>query len=93
MLTPPRDELTEEEHLPVDLSCRDIEVLDASKATLQIIQLMVVCREEGLRSPMGIVMEILDDRPCNRNPVIRTGTTPEFIEEDERLRRDSIKDA
>ena len=53
---------------------------------------MVVRGEERLRSSVGIVVEILDDRPGDGDPVIGARPTAQLVEEDEGAWCEGIED-
>ena len=49
--------------------------------------------EEGLRTTVGIVVQVFDDRPGDGDAVIGAGATPQLVEEDERTRCEGVEDA
>ena len=54
---------------------------------------MVVRSKEGLRAPVGIVVQVLDDSPSDRDTIVGAGTTAQLVEEDEGAGREGIEDA
>ena len=93
MLAPPTDELAKEEHAPIDLTGGDVVVLHALETPLEVIEFVVVRSEEGLGSPVGIVVQVLDDSPSDGDAIVGAGTTAQLIEEDEGAGREGIEDA
>ena len=83
VLTPTPFEFTQEYHLIVDLLHRDIIVLDAREVFLHLIELVIVGSKEGSRMPFGILMEILHNRPGNRNTIVSAGASAQLVEEHE----------
>ena len=92
VLAAPADELAKEEHAPVDLAGGDVVVLHALETPLEVIELVVVRSEEGLRAPVGIVVQVLDDGPSDGDPIVGAGTTTQLVEEDEGARCEGVED-
>ena len=90
---PPADELAKEEHAPVDLAGGDVVVLHALETPLEVIEFVVVRSKEGLGAPVGIVVQVLDDSPSDRDTIVGAGTTAQLVEEDEGAGREGIEDA
>ena len=65
-------------------------VLDAGMQHLQFGQLVVVCGAQSARSHGA--GDMLDDRPGDAEPIIGTGTPPNFIQDQQAARRRIVQD-
>src|SRR5581483_1551537 len=82
------DDLPQEDDLLVPLLHGDIEVRDARTRLREIRDLVIVRGKQRDAAALGVIVQVFDDRPCERQPVERRRAAPDFVEDDERsLRR------
>ena len=75
-------EFAQEDDLGADLPDGDVEVPYPRIDFLEVVELMVVGREEGLGS-VAIFMDVLDDGPCDGHSVVGRGSAAYLIQKDE----------
>ena len=85
-------QFAQEDDLPVHLAHTHIEILDTREASLHLVQLMIMGGKECTRMTIPILMDILHDGPCYADAVIGTGTSSQFIKEDERTLGEVVHD-
>ena len=90
VLTASRLQLAQEDNLAIHLLHAHIEILDARKVLLHLVELMIVGSEEGASLRLLVLMQILHDGPGDADTIIGRCTTPQLIEEYQGARRHII---
>ena len=81
----------QEDDLVVPLAHGDVEVAHAAQPAGQLRELVEMGREEHLRS-RGAIVQLLDDRPRDGQPVERGGPAADLVEQHEAARREVVED-
>ncbi|MPM75787.1 hypothetical protein SDC9_122781 [bioreactor metagenome] len=92
VFTPSRHEFSQENDFVVNLLYSNIVVFDSLKRFFHLIQLVVVGGKKSLGFCPGVLMNIFHDRPRNRNPIVGTCTSAQFIKKHKTPFRDIIDD-
>ena len=81
----------QENHLLPDLLHRHMEILDPGIRLRQVVQFVVVRREQRLR-PVTIFMNIFHDRPGDGHPVIGRGAPADLVQQHQRTGGEVVED-
>ena len=71
------NDLVQKRDVAVVFPNRDVEVGDAVAVVAQVGQFVIMRREQG--SGVNGLMQMLDDRPGERNPVVGAGASADFV--------------
>ena len=92
VLTASRFQFTQEDYLSVHLSHTHIEVLDARKVLLHLVELMIVGSKERTCLRLLMFVQIFHDSPGNGNTIVGRSTSSQLIKEHQRARRNVVQD-
>ena len=84
-------QFAQEDDLAVHFAHGDIVIADALEGLLHLVELVIMGSEERFGMAF-ILMDILDNRPCDGDAVIGTGTSSEFVKEHETAFGEVIED-
>jgi hypothetical protein len=87
MIGSPWNHFPKEDDLALVLLYLDPRIPNAVVARGELVELVVMRREERSCRDIGPLMQIFDQRPGDRQAVERARPPAHFVEEDERLRR------
>ena len=74
-------QFTQENHLVVHLFDRYIVVLDEFEGAFNLVELMIVGGKERFGPTVGMLVDILDNGPGNRDSVIGAGSSAQLVEQ------------
>ena len=86
-------ELAQEDDLVAHLADRDVVVLHARTHLLHLVELVVVRGEERLGMGRGVVVQVFDHGPGDRDAVVGRRAAPDLVEQHDAAVRDVVQDA
>ena len=91
MLRSSTHQLTHKNHLAIGFTHRNIVVTNTLETLLHLVEFMVVRSKEGL-GMSSLFVNILNNRPCDRNTVIGTCSASQLIKEHQTALAQVIQD-
>ena len=85
-------QLAQEDDTIVNFFHTHIVVLDAPEVLLHLVEFVVVGGEECARLCLGMLVQVLHNRPRDGNAIAGGGAATEFVEEHQRAGRDVVQD-
>ena len=85
-----RLELPQENHLLPSFLDRDVEVLDSLVVAFEVVEFVVMGREESFRS-LAVFVDVLHDSPGDAHPVVGRGASSDFVQQHKRAGREIVQ--
>ncbi len=86
-----RHNFVQKDHLLVRFRHCHVVIAHSREELCQLSQFMVMRGKKGERFQLWMAVQILDDRPCNRKPIIGAGTAPDLVQNQQAARRGIIQ--